>query len=45
MGFRKPYALFLGDAPNRLATKVASGVAWWRPEQCVGRGENTIICA
>ncbi|MFQ6005880.1 MAG: N-acetyltransferase DgcN [Woeseia sp.] len=37
MELRKPYALFLGDAPDRLAAKVAIGVAEWRPEQCVGQ--------
>lgn len=34
---KKPYLLFLGDAPDRLAAKVALGVAQWRPESCVGQ--------
>lgn len=33
----KPYLLFLGDAPDELAAKTASGVAKWRPEWCVGQ--------
>ena len=37
MELRKPYALFLGDAPDRLAAKVAIGVAEWRLDQCVGQ--------
>ena len=32
-----PYLLFLGDAPDALAAKVASGVRDWRPEHCVGQ--------
>ena len=28
---RTPYLLFLGDAPDQLAAKVAQGVADWRP--------------
>lgn len=34
---KKPYLLFLGDAPDRLAAKVALGIAQWRPESCVGQ--------
>lgn len=34
---RKPYLLFLGDAPDQLAAKVAQGVADWRPEHVVGQ--------
>lgn len=37
MELKKPYVLFLGDAPDDLAAKVAFGVAQWRPEQCVGQ--------
>jgi uncharacterized NAD-dependent epimerase/dehydratase family protein len=33
----KPYLLFLGDAPDQLAAKTATGVADWRPEWCVGQ--------
>ncbi|MGB0905775.1 MAG: N-acetyltransferase DgcN, partial [Mangrovicoccus sp.] len=32
-----PYLLFLGDAPDQLAAKVAQGVADWRPEFAVGQ--------
>jgi len=32
-----PYLLFLGDAPDALAAKVADGVARWRGEWCVGQ--------
>ncbi len=32
-----PYLLFLGDAPDRLAAKVAQGIRDWRPEHAVGQ--------
>ncbi|MEE9387528.1 MAG: N-acetyltransferase DgcN [Paracoccaceae bacterium] len=32
-----PYLLFLGDAPDRLAAKVAQGISDWRPDQSVGQ--------
>lgn len=32
-----PYLLFLGDAPDALAAKVAQGIKDWRPEFCVGQ--------
>ncbi|MCT4557908.1 MAG: DUF1611 domain-containing protein [Pelagimonas sp.] len=32
-----PYLLFLGDAPDALAAKVAQGIKDWRPENCVGQ--------
>jgi uncharacterized NAD-dependent epimerase/dehydratase family protein len=32
-----PYLLFLGDAPDSLAAKVAQGIKDWRPEACVGQ--------
>ncbi|MEM6988119.1 MAG: DUF1611 domain-containing protein, partial [Pseudomonadota bacterium] len=32
-----PYLLFLGDAPDDLAAKVARGIRDWRPELCVGQ--------
>ncbi|MEQ6202026.1 N-acetyltransferase DgcN [Sulfitobacter sp. HNIBRBA2951] len=32
-----PYLLFLGDAPDRLAAKVAQGIKDWRPENAVGQ--------
>jgi len=34
---KTPYLLFLGDAPDGLAAKVAQGVKDWRPENCVGQ--------
>ena len=32
-----PYLLFLGDAPDMLAAKVAIGIRDWRPERAVGQ--------
>ncbi|RMA43437.1 N-acetyltransferase DgcN [Rhodophyticola porphyridii] len=32
-----PYLLFLGDAPDQLAAKVARGIRDWRPDNCVGQ--------
>ncbi len=37
MSLATPYLLFLGDAPDMLAAKVALGVRQWRPENCVGQ--------
>ncbi len=37
MRLRSPYLLFLGDAPDQLAAKVAQGVHDWRPERVVGQ--------
>ncbi|MCT4553864.1 MAG: DUF1611 domain-containing protein [Pelagimonas sp.] len=34
---KTPYLLFLGDAPDPLAAKVAQGIKDWRPENCVGQ--------
>ena len=34
---RTPYLLFLGDAPDQLAAKVAQGIADWNPESVVGQ--------
>ena len=34
---KTPYLLFLGDAPDNLAGKVARGIRDWRPENCVGQ--------
>ena len=34
---KTPYLLFLGDAPDALAAKVAQGIKDWRPENCVGQ--------
>ncbi|MEM9749689.1 MAG: N-acetyltransferase DgcN [Pseudomonadota bacterium] len=36
MDIPRPYLLFLGDAPDRLAIKTALGVVDWRPDWCVG---------
>ena len=32
-----PYLLFLGDAPDMLAAKVAIGIRDWRPEFAIGQ--------
>lgn len=32
-----PYLLFLGDAPDNLAAKVAQGIKDWRPDNTVGQ--------
>ncbi|GGL57160.1 N-acetyltransferase DgcN [Wenxinia marina] len=32
-----PYLLFLGDAPDALAAKVAQGIRDWRPDYAVGQ--------
>jgi uncharacterized NAD-dependent epimerase/dehydratase family protein len=34
---KTPYLLFLGDAPDQLAAKVAQGIKDWRPEFCLGQ--------
>jgi uncharacterized NAD-dependent epimerase/dehydratase family protein len=34
---RTPYLLFLGDAPDGLAAKVAQGIRDWRPDAAVGQ--------
>ncbi|TPW27764.1 N-acetyltransferase DgcN [Pararhizobium mangrovi] len=34
---KTPYLLFLGDVPDPLAAKVATGIHDWRPEHCVGQ--------
>ena len=34
---KTPYLLFLGDAPDHLAAKVAQGIFDWRPEFAVGQ--------
>ena len=33
----QPYLLFLGDAPDALAAKVAQGIRDWRPELAIGQ--------
>ena len=37
MSLAQPYLLFLGDAPDALAAKVAQGIRDWRPEASVGQ--------
>ena len=37
MTIQKPYVLFLGDAPDPLAAKVAQGIKDWRPGISVGQ--------
>ena len=37
MELKKPYLLFLGDAADPLAAKVAQGIKTWHPEYCVGQ--------
>ncbi len=34
---KTPYLLFLGDAPDSLAAKVAQGIRDWRPEYALGQ--------
>ena len=34
---KTPYLLFLGDAPDQLAAKVAQGIRDWRPEFSLGQ--------
>ena len=37
MRINSPYLLFLGDAADPLAAKVAQGIVDWRPANCVGQ--------
>ena len=37
MALRTPYLMFLGDAPDQLAAKTASGVVHWAPDICIGQ--------
>ncbi|MBT5244700.1 MAG: DUF1611 domain-containing protein [Rhodospirillaceae bacterium] len=42
---RKPYLLFLGDAQKATDAKTAAGIAYWRPDDCLGQfriDENTV---
>jgi uncharacterized NAD-dependent epimerase/dehydratase family protein len=32
-----PYLLYLGDAPDDLSIKTARGLAFWRPQWCIGQ--------
>ena len=38
---KTPYLLFLGDAPDQLAAKVAQGIKDWRPDNAVGQFRMT----
>ena len=37
MTIRRPYLMFLGNAPDQLAAKTAQGIVHWRPEWCLGQ--------
>ncbi len=37
MKIEHPYLMFLGDAPDQLAAKTASGIVHWRRDWCVGQ--------
>src|SRR5258706_78481 len=37
MAIEHPYLMFLGEAPDQLASKTAQGIVHWRPEWCVGQ--------
>jgi uncharacterized NAD-dependent epimerase/dehydratase family protein len=37
LDIKRPYLLFLGDAPDDLAAKTASGIKDWRPDWCIGQ--------
>ncbi|MFT4828567.1 MAG: putative NAD-dependent epimerase/dehydratase family protein [Paracoccaceae bacterium] len=37
MMLEQPYLLFLGDAPDQLAAKVAQGIRDWNPDAAVGQ--------
>lgn len=37
MQIQHPYLMFLGDAPDQLAAKTASGIVHWRRDWCLGQ--------
>lgn len=37
MDIERPYLMFLGDAPDALAAKMARGIVDWRPDWCAGQ--------
>lgn len=41
MLLKTPYLLYLGDAADPLAAKVAQGIKDWRPEYCIGQLRQT----
>jgi uncharacterized NAD-dependent epimerase/dehydratase family protein len=38
--WRPPYLLYLGNAADDLAIKTARGLAYWRPDWCIGQYRN-----
>ena len=42
---KTPYLLFLGDAPDQLAAKVAQGIKDWRPDNVLGQLRLPGCCA
>lgn len=42
---KRPYALFTGDARDRLAAKTAVGILHWRPQWCVAQVRLDGCCA
>lgn len=37
MTISTPYLLYLGSSTDPLAVKTARGVAYWKPESCIGQ--------
>lgn len=37
MDIKKPYLIFVGDAPDELAAKTSFGVVDWCPDDCIGQ--------
>ena len=37
MEIKHPYLLFLGDVPDALAAKTATGIVDWRKDWCLGQ--------
>ena len=37
LSIEAPYLLFLGEAESVLSAKTAGGIAYWRPERCLGQ--------
>src|SRR5215467_12781488 len=37
LGIRRPYALFLGDVHDARMAKTASGIRFWRPNDCIAQ--------
>jgi hypothetical protein len=32
-----PYLIYLGDVPDMHHAKTGAGIAYWRPERCIGQ--------